>query len=221
MVTFAGTIHHQLSTIYFFAPRFSRRLRGSAVAFLVKQMKFPTADAMLTKMELRPVTLADLDALCDIDGTIESTEYLHLEQSGEGLSIGWKLDRRPLRQKLIDGNPLSDESHFAVKQIATGADDGLAILAEHDVLPVGLLVATLRHDLTVLELIDLRIDYDHRRQGVATAMIFQAINFAASARRVPCSPTRSRTICRQASSSSKTPSIYRASIPGECRIMMS
>jgi ribosomal protein S18 acetylase RimI-like enzyme len=129
-------------------------------------------------MEVRPVASVDLDALRDIDGTIESTEYLHLEQSGEALALTWKLDRRPLRQKLIDANILSDEVRFTAKQIATGADDGLALLAEHETLPVGLLIAQPRHETGVLEVIDLRIDYEHRRQGVATAMIFQAVNFA-------------------------------------------
>ena len=129
-------------------------------------------------MQIRPVVPADLDALREIDGTVESADYLHLEQSGEGMSIGWKLEKRALRQKLVESNPLSDETHFAVKQIATGADEGLALFAEHENLPVGLMIAQPRYDQRTLEVIDLRIDYDHRRQGLATAMIYQAINFA-------------------------------------------
>ena len=126
-------------------------------------------------MEIRPATSADLDALREIDGTVESTDYLHLDQTGEGFSTGWRLDRRKLREKLIESNPLTDETHFIVKQIATGADEGLALVAEHENAPVGLLLAQARYETRTMELIDLRIDYDQRRQGLATAMVFQVV----------------------------------------------
>jgi ribosomal protein S18 acetylase RimI-like enzyme len=129
-------------------------------------------------VQLRNVTPADFDALADIDGTIESLEYLHLEQSGDGLAISWKLEKRPLRQKLIESNPLPDETKFAVKQVAGGIDDGLALLAEHESLPVGLLIARPNYEQAALEILDLRIDYEHRRQGLATAMIYDAIRYA-------------------------------------------
>src|SRR5438046_75487 len=76
-------------------------------------------------MHIRPATPADLERLPDIDGTIESTDYLHLERLGEGLSVGWKLEQRPLRSKLIEANPLNDEQQFLLKQVAiemTGGD---------------------------------------------------------------------------------------------------
>jgi ribosomal protein S18 acetylase RimI-like enzyme len=129
-------------------------------------------------MQIRPIIPTDLDGLREIDGTVESSDYLHVEQSGEGISVGWKLEKRPLREKLIASNPLSDETQFAAKQLATGADEGLALVVEHENLPVGLLIAQPRYDQHALEVIDLRIDYEHRRQGLATAMIYQAINFA-------------------------------------------
>jgi ribosomal protein S18 acetylase RimI-like enzyme len=126
-------------------------------------------------MQLRPVTAADLDALREIDGTIESTEYLHLEQTGQGMQIAWSLQSLPLRQKLIQSNPLTDEIWFAAKQIATGADEGVALMAEHDGTAVGFLIAQPRYENRTLRILDLRIDYEHRRQGVATAMIYQLI----------------------------------------------
>ena len=54
----------------------------------------------------------------------------------------------------------------------------MALLAEHDDLPVGLVIAQPRHEQQVLEMLDLRIDYDYRRQGVATAMIFEVVRLA-------------------------------------------
>jgi ribosomal protein S18 acetylase RimI-like enzyme len=126
-------------------------------------------------MQLRPVTAGDLELLREIDGTIESSAYLHLEQTGEGMQIVWSLQNRPLREKLIQANPLADGTYLIAKQIATGADEGIALLAEHEDVPVGLLIAQPRHEARTMEILDLRIDYEHRRQGLATAMIYQLI----------------------------------------------
>jgi ribosomal protein S18 acetylase RimI-like enzyme len=130
---------------------------------------------MLRTMQIRPATTADLDALPDIDGTVESSRYLHLEQAGEGLAASWRLEERPLRQKLIDPNRLGDEAAFLLKQIVTGADEGMVLVAEHDDAPVALLVAHLRPERKTLHLVDLRIDYEQRREGIATAMVYQVI----------------------------------------------
>lgn len=126
-------------------------------------------------MQIRPGNTKDLDLLPDIDGTVESTRYLHLEQSGEGLAASWRLEERPLRQKLIDPNRLSDEATFLLKQIVTGADEGLVLVAEHEDAPVAVLVAHRRPERDTLHLVDLRIDYEQRRQGIATAMMYQLI----------------------------------------------
>ncbi len=129
-------------------------------------------------MQIRPGTPADLGQLPDIDGTVESTRYLHLEQSGEGLAASWRLEERALRQKLIDPNRLDDEKTFLLKQIVTGADEGLVLVAEHDDAPAALLVAHLRPERKTSHLVDLRIDYEQRRQGIATAMVYQLIGQA-------------------------------------------
>lgn len=129
-------------------------------------------------MQIRPANAKDLDLLADIDGTVESTRYLHLEQAGEGLAASWRLDERPLRQKLIDPNRLDDETAFLLKQIVTGADEGVVLVAEHDDAPVAVLVAHHRPERQTLHLVDLRIDYEQRRQGLATAMLYQVISSA-------------------------------------------
>ena len=48
-------------------------------------------------MEIRPAGPTDLDALSEIDGTIQSSQYLHLERAGEGLGISLRLEERALR----------------------------------------------------------------------------------------------------------------------------
>ena len=132
-------------------------------------------------MQIRPMTSADLPRLADIDATIESTKYLHVDRQGENLSLSWKLEERPLREKLIQSNPLDDECAFLVKQIATGIDEGVLLVAEHDDVLVGLLVAQPEPTTGVLHVRDVRIDYDFRRQGVAMAMIYQVIQHAREA----------------------------------------
>src|SRR4051812_16528889 len=92
-------------------------------------------------MEIRPVTPADLDDLAEIDGTIESASYLHLDRSGEGFGVSWKLSERPLREARILPNRLDNERLFAVKQVASGIEEGMALLAEHGGEKVALLVA--------------------------------------------------------------------------------
>ena len=77
-------------------------------------------------MELRPATVADVSAALEIDGTVESHRYLHVEQAGEGLDVRWSAADRPLRERLILPRPMDDEQQFALKQIVTGIDDGLA-----------------------------------------------------------------------------------------------
>jgi len=129
-------------------------------------------------MEIRPVRPEDLDHLLDIDGTIESSEYLHLDRTGEGLAVSWKLEQRPLREKRIAPNRLDDDQKFTLRQVATGADEGLALLAEHESQKVALLLAQPQPQHGTLRLIDLRVDYGFRRQGLASAFLFHAITEA-------------------------------------------
>jgi ribosomal protein S18 acetylase RimI-like enzyme len=68
-------------------------------------------------------------------------------------------------------------------QITGGIEDGLALVAEHDDEVVALLLAQPRDLAGVLQVLDLRVDFDHRREGLATAMMFQAIQTARDAGR--------------------------------------
>jgi GNAT superfamily N-acetyltransferase len=129
-------------------------------------------------MELRPVTVTDLDLLSEIDGTIASTDYLHVERSGEGLGAGWKLHERPLRERLVRRNPIDDERAFDLKAIATGAVEGIALLAEHDGVPVALAAALPDPARRLLRIIELRVDFDQRRQGLGSAFLYAIINEA-------------------------------------------
>lgn len=131
-------------------------------------------------MEIRPVRPGDLDRLIDIDGTIESTHYLHVDQSGEGAAAAWRIEERPLREKRMERNPPTDEAAFLLKQVVTGVEEGIALLAEHEQINVALLVARQEPEYGTMRLADLRVDFEHRRQGVGSALVYQAISDARS-----------------------------------------
>jgi ribosomal protein S18 acetylase RimI-like enzyme len=126
-------------------------------------------------MEIRPAVAADLAGLVEIDATTESLRYLHIDRSGEGLNVQWKVEHRPLRERIIQQLVLDDEKQFEYRQITTGIEDGIAVVAEHDGQIVAAMAAKPNVNRGVLELIDLRVDFDHRRQGLGTAMLYHAM----------------------------------------------
>ncbi len=126
-------------------------------------------------MQIRPATPADLAQLRDIDGTIESSQYVFLDRTGEGLATSWRLQARPLREKLIESNPFDDDRDFALRQVVSAADEGIALLAEHEGQVVASALAQLDPAHRTMRILDIRVDYDHRRQGLATVMVYQII----------------------------------------------
>ena len=129
-------------------------------------------------MELRPVTPNDLVLLAEIDGTIESHQYLHVERGGTGLTATWRIHERPLRERLVRANPIDDERRLLLKMIVTGADEGIALMAEHDGMPVALVAAVPEPAVGTLRIVELRVDFDLRRQGLASAMLYAIITEA-------------------------------------------
>jgi ribosomal protein S18 acetylase RimI-like enzyme len=129
-------------------------------------------------MEIRAMTPADLDAVKDIDATAESSQYLHIERTGEGLELSWKTQLRPLREKRTLRHALELEHLFTIKQIVTGGDEGIALVAEHDGHAVAAAIARPDPLAGVLRIIDLRVDFEFRRQGLASALLFQLVQDA-------------------------------------------
>lgn len=129
-------------------------------------------------MLIRPAQPDDLDQLLDIDATIESAQYLHLERGGEGLAVRWNIEERPAREKLLDPNPVDESRRFALRQIIGGIEEGTVLVAEHTGQLVGLAIARPDLERQTLEVLDVRVDYDFRRQGLGSAMLFQIISQA-------------------------------------------
>jgi GNAT superfamily N-acetyltransferase len=132
-------------------------------------------------MDIRRLTSEDLRGLAEIDGTIDSSEYLHITRGGEALALNFAIELRPLRERTIQPNRLNDEISFLAKQIASGADEGFALVAEHNGGIVAMLLAQTDSARAVLTILDVRVDHDFRRQGVGMALIYQAIQFARDA----------------------------------------
>ena len=132
-------------------------------------------------MNIRPAVAGDLPLIEEIDCVIESTEYLHIDRAGEGLSLSFKLGKRPLREKLILGNALNDDTHFLLKQIATGMDEGICRVAQHEDRLVAMMLAQADPMLGTMRVIDIRVDCEFRRQGLATVMLYQLIEEAKEA----------------------------------------
>jgi GNAT superfamily N-acetyltransferase len=132
-------------------------------------------------MEIRPVQTADLSLLSEIDGTIDSTQYIHVDRAGDGLDLTWKLQQRPLRERRVRSNPVDDEVAFWLKQISSGADEGTALMIEHEDVPVALVVASRDYPHKTMKVHDIRVDFDHRRQGLAMALLYQVVAIAREA----------------------------------------
>jgi ribosomal protein S18 acetylase RimI-like enzyme len=129
-------------------------------------------------VQIRPITSEDLRAIDDIDGTVDSDHYLHLERIGEGLQVTFRLEPRPLRQRLIDPNRMLEPSRFFLRTVAGGMDEGLALMVELDEQPVGIVLAQEDREAGLLRVLDLRIDFDLRRQGIGTGLMLQALSAA-------------------------------------------
>lgn len=132
-------------------------------------------------MNIRPATLKDLADLEDIDGTIESTEYLHVDHNDKDEIPSWKLEWRPTREKLTLASPIDEDTLFTLRQVLSGADDGITLTAEHDDRPVALVFAQPDGGRGVMNVLDFRVDSDVRRQGIATVLLFQLIERAKDA----------------------------------------
>ena len=134
-------------------------------------------------MQIRSVTLSDLAGLQEIDGTVESSRYFHVDVAdvaGDegGFTFAWRLEERAARQKLIEANRLDDDATFTLKSIASGAEEGTALLIEHEHEPVAMLLAQPDPSAGTIRLLDVRVDYDYRRQGMGTALIYALIQQA-------------------------------------------
>jgi ribosomal protein S18 acetylase RimI-like enzyme len=155
------------------------RILGRAAKSRLAGMDFGSvAVCYSTAMEIRAGKANDFADLLEIDGTIESTHYLHVDYSTSETSRAWRLEERALREAKVTANPISEDDRFLLRQILAGAAEGVALVVIHAERPVALLLAQTVAAQGTLRLIDLRVDSDVRRQGIATALLLMLIGEA-------------------------------------------
>ena len=128
---------------------------------------------MIEAVQLRQMTVSDLAQLGEIDATIESQDYLHIGREGQAMATVWKAEVRPLRETLIEPNRLTEEAQYAYRQVVKGVEEGTALIVEVEERPAAAMVAVPRPQFGTFEVVDLRVDYDYRRQGFGTALMYQ------------------------------------------------
>lgn len=129
----------------------------------------------------RPLTPDDLPALFEIDATVHSQSYLHVNRSEEENATIWRIETRARREKSVDANRIDDDLAFTIKQIVGGNDNGTALCIEMGETPVAALIAQRRDAQGAMHLIDVRVDFDLRRKGLGTALAYSLIGQARDA----------------------------------------
>lgn len=119
------------------------------------------------------MTIDDLHLLNDIDATIESKSYLHVSLAADGLAWKCSIEEREAREKHLTPNAIGEDERVAFKQILEGIREGWTCVAEHDGMIVGSAVALFDPEERLFHLVDIRVDFDQRRNGLATAMLYQ------------------------------------------------
>src|SRR5207237_1194144 len=70
---------------------------------------------------------------------------------------------------------LSEDARFILKQVIAGMDVGAALMANHDDQAVALLLAQPDAVAKTMKLLDVRVDFDYRRQGLGSALVYQIV----------------------------------------------
>jgi ribosomal protein S18 acetylase RimI-like enzyme len=139
-------------------------------------LEVTSAGDIIPQMQIRPMTPDDLILLNDIDATPAETHYLHVDRVGEGASTRFTIAARAARPDAAPVAPADIE--FEAKRLLEGVFDGLALVAEHNGMIVASLIAILDAGSNLVNVVDVRVDREQRREGLASAMMFQLISFA-------------------------------------------
>jgi len=126
-------------------------------------------------VDIRPAKPQDIDAIQEIDGTIQSTQYLHVDRTGDGMNLSFRIEPRDRQEKLVAANRLGDDLLFAWRRVANGAEDGPGLVIEHNSVVMAALIAQPRPEVGVLQLLDVRVDWDLRRQGLGLSLVYRLI----------------------------------------------
>lgn len=127
-------------------------------------------------MQIRPLQLADLDRVNEINTSFTSDSVLAVEKEVEGLSVTWQLIERPLShpwqrtERYIDS-----QQDVAELQARLRAGDGLYLVAEEGNLLIGLLDMEREAWRDTAMIGNILVDRAHRRRGLGREFVQRAV----------------------------------------------
>lgn len=131
-------------------------------------------------IELRELRSSDVPNLTQIRPTYKSKTVLHVERSGSGLEIFWRLNEQPLAVPFNKGAGY-DFDEFVQADIAerlSRPDDTYQRVAEYRGRLIGFVEVELQYWNNSAILWNLMIDLDYRGQGLGRRLWHRAVEFA-------------------------------------------
>ena len=134
----------------------------------------------MNNLVIRPLILADIPRLADIDAEFESDRFLDVEKTGDGLNVMWRLVERPLDPPFRSNDFSLDRQQREEVAVRLRDGDGLYLAAEDP--GTERLVALLDmererwRDTAVIW--NILIDRAYRRHGLGRDLIGRAIAWA-------------------------------------------
>jgi streptothricin acetyltransferase len=134
-------------------------------------------------INLRPLEMADIPNLTQIRPTYKSQSILVLERSGSGLETGWQLTEKELPEPFDKGTlyDFNKDEQEAILSRFLRPDDTYQRVAEYNGHLVGLLDLEIHYWNDTVNLINLMIDVDYRRNGLGRRLWHRALDFAKQA----------------------------------------
>ncbi len=138
------------------------------------------------EITLRPLELDDIPRLVEIRSGYQSESILAVEPTGAGIVKGWRLVERKLAVPFDKGTlyDFGEAEQESIRQRLLRPDETYLRVAEAKGLNgrlVGLLEMEIRVWNDTVELVNLRIDQDYRRQGLGWRLWHRGLDFARGA----------------------------------------
>jgi ribosomal protein S18 acetylase RimI-like enzyme len=132
-------------------------------------------------MLIRPLAETDVPRLDQIDANFESTRFLDVEKSIDGLDISWRLIERPLDPPFVSTDYAFQPTERSVLIERLRKKDGLYLIAEDEARAVAFLDVEAERWRKAANIWHLFVDRAHRRAGLGRQFVRRAIDWARGA----------------------------------------
>jgi len=150
-------------------------------------------------LAIRPLALADVARLGQIDANFTSDRFLDLQRSGSGLNVSWSLTERPLDPPFVstDYGVHAHEHAQIVQRVRAG--DGLQLIVEDGSRAVAFVDVEWQRWRNAAFVWNILIDRAQRRQGLGMQLMQRIVDWARGAglRAIVCeTQTNNIAACR-------------------------